>query len=72
MRHKIVTFFLHDQFDKLKGNYGDPKGGRLFGVVEHLDDYLKDGWLVKDVKTMGGAGGTLSGWVIVLLERPSY
>ena len=66
MKQKLVTFFLRDN---TKGVYGDPKDGKLFGVSEHLEDYLKEGWTVKDVKTMGGAGGRMSGWVIVVLEK---
>lgn len=68
MKHKLVTFFLHDHC-RDKGAYGDPKSNALFGVTEHLQEHLKDGWLVKDIETLGGAGGCLSGWVIVLLEK---
>ena len=66
MKQKLVTFFLHDN---TKGVYGDPKDNKLFGVSEHLEGYLKEGWIVKNVKTMGGAGGSMSGWVIVVLEK---
>lgn len=66
---KLVTIFLHDSFDQKKGSYGEPTSNRLFGVSEHLEEYLKEGWTVKEFKTLGGAGGLLSGWIIVLLEK---
>jgi hypothetical protein len=66
-RHKLVTVFLHDKAES--GRYGDPKANPLFGVTEHLENYLKEGWAVKDLRTLGGAGGCLSGWVVVLLEK---
>lgn len=68
-KQKFVTIFLHDRYDKKQGDYGDPECSRLFGVTEHLEDYLKDGWTVKEFKTFGGAGGCLSGWIVVLLEK---
>lgn len=68
MKQKLVTMFLHDVQSE-KGAYGDPKTNRLFGVTEHLQEYLDDGWTIKDVKTLGGAGGCLSGWIVVLLEK---
>lgn len=57
MKQKLVTVFLHDRVDGKKA-YGDPAGNPLFGVSEHLESYLKEGWLVKSVQTMGGAGDT--------------
>lgn len=69
MEQKLVTVFLHDKFDATKGGYGDPASSPLFGVAEHLEDLLKEGWRVKDLHTLGGAGGCLSGWVVALLER---
>lgn len=64
---KVVTFFLHDNCRG--GNYGDPKASPLFDVTEHLNAYLADGWRVTSIDTLGGAGGKLSGWVIVVLDR---
>ena len=69
MRNKIVTFFLHDHFDKKKGGYGNADASDLFGVKDHLTEYLDDGWTVKDLRTLGGAGGCLSGWVVAVLEK---
>ncbi|MBI2195327.1 MAG: hypothetical protein HYU36_25380 [Planctomycetes bacterium] len=70
VRHKLVTFFLHDVHEKLKGSYGNPSSNLLFGVTEHLEDYMEAGWHVRDFKVLGGPGGCLSGWVVVLLEMP--
>ncbi len=40
---------------------------------EHLDKYLNDGWIIKQIVPLDGSGGgqTLasSGWVFVLLEK---
>lgn len=69
MKQKIVTVFLHDTFDAQRGDYGEPKASPLFGVTEHLNDYLKDGWEVKSLATLGGAGGRLSGWIVALLQK---
>ena len=68
MKQKLVTVFLHDRVDGKKA-YGDPAGNPLFAVSEHLESYLKEGWLVKNVQTMGAAGGHLSGWIVALLEK---
>ena len=67
-RQKLISFFLHD---KASGSYGDPKSNKLFGICEHLEEFLQDGWRVEDFKVLGGAGGCLSGWVIVLLQKTS-
>ena len=71
-KQKLVTIFLHDRFEKQNGGYGDPKSNSLFGVSEHLENYLEDGWTIKEFQTMGGAGGCLSGWIVVLLEKAPY
>jgi predicted nucleic acid-binding protein len=60
-----------ERFEK-KGNYGDPSCNPLFGLTEHLESYIQEGWTIKEFKTLGGVGGCLSGWVIVLLEKPPY
>ncbi len=70
MKQKLVTVFLHDKFDAARGSYGDPKASPCFGIGEHLENYLKEGWLVKNLQTLGGAGGCMSGWVVALLEKP--
>ena len=67
MKYKVVTTFLHDRSE---GAYGDAQANRLFGIVEHFEQYLAAGWVVKDLKTMGGAGGRLSGWIVAVLEKP--
>ena len=63
-KQKLVSFFLHDAHDSSKGSYGDANANALFGVREHLNDYLQDGWKVTNVSVLGGVGGCLSGWVI--------
>ncbi len=70
MAQRLVTVFLHDAFDPRKGGYGDPEASPLFGVAEHLAGDLADGWRVKELATIGGAGGKLSGWIVALLEKP--
>lgn len=68
MKQKLVTVFLHDMGAKGK-NYGDPDAGAFYGVKEHLQEYLSDGWRVREFKPMCAAGGCLSGWIVVLLEK---
>ena len=68
MLQKLVTIFLHDQVGRGK-KYGDPEANPFLGVCEHLEEYLDRGWRIKDVQTMGGAGGMMSGWVVVLMEK---
>lgn len=69
MRQRLVTIFVHDRFDPKKGGYGDPEASPLFGLADHLTDELADGWTIREVRTLGGAGGCLSGWIVVVLER---
>ena len=42
-------------------------------VLEHLDNYLSQGWRVVSVTPPGGAGGgkaeEFGGWIVVVLER---
>jgi hypothetical protein len=42
-------------------------------VKEHLTDYLAQGWLIKEFKSLDGSGGgettASGGWIIVLLEK---
>ena len=54
-RQKLVTFFLHD--GHAKGAYGDPSSNDAFGIKEHLNDYLQNGWKVTNLSVLGGAGG---------------
>ena len=67
---KLVTIFLSDDDDE------------DMEVVEHLDEYLTDGWSVLSVTPLGagagyGAGGEanseghcyVAGWMAVLLEK---
>jgi hypothetical protein len=65
---KLVSFFLHDKVGKNE-TYGDPEVNVHFGVQEHLAEYLEQGWSVKELTVLGGAGGCLSGWVVVLLDK---
>ena len=71
-KQKLVTVFLHDKQDKGKGAYGDPSTGSCFGVQEHLQEYLDDGWEITEIKTLGGAGGCLSGWIVAVLKKSAY
>lgn len=69
MSQKLVTVFVHDNTNKGKSVYGDPGAGEFFGVKEHLQSHLSEGWRIKEFKILGGAGGCLSGWIVVLLEK---
>ena len=70
-KQKLVTVFLHDQMSP-NGAYGDSESGPCFGVREHLEEYLGEGWEIAKLDSIGGAGGCLSGWVIVVLEKSAY
>ena len=72
MEHKLVTIFLHDKFDGAKGSYGEAAAGPFFGVKEHLSELLEQGWTIKEIQTIGGAGGGLSGWIVAVLEKKPY
>jgi hypothetical protein len=44
----------------------------VHGKVEtHLEDLLADGWTIKQLSAMGGAGGGSDGmgWIVALLEK---
>lgn len=67
---KLVTIYFNNR----------EEGFRYREVHEHLDDYLKDGWIVKMMMPVGssyGAGGGdtyrfeegTCGWLSVLLEK---
>lgn len=71
-KQKLVSFFLHDGHDSKKGGYGEASASPMFGVQEHLNDYLQDGWKVTNVSVLGGPGGRLSGWVIAVLDKSPY
>jgi hypothetical protein len=68
---KLVTIYLDNSaYGKGKmivGSLADKHGL----VEEHLQDELKEGWIVKAVHGFGGNSDALSvrGWVVALLEK---
>ena len=71
MTEKLITIFVHDKITG-KGNYGDDLASPYFGVKEHMTEYFKDGFKIKSINTIGGAGGCLSGWIIVHISDAPF
>ena len=77
---KLVTVYLHDrqEWDAAHQSYGYSEARCVSGLCdkknftrEYLSQYLKDGWVVKSIDTLGGASsGNALGWLVVLLEKP--
>ena len=69
MMQKLVTIHLTN-YAYAKGEL-KRKGEETHGFVEeHLQEYLNDGWVINSVTGLGGGTEyTVSGWVIVLLEK---
>jgi hypothetical protein len=63
---KLVTIYLDRASYKITGRRSPEQS---HGVVqEHLESYLAEGW---SIKLIAGAGGMVSGWVVVVLEKLS-
>ena len=65
---KLITVYLRDNVGNSPTSHGS--------VQEHLDDYLKEGWEVKNMVPVGSVacGGDTSttkvaGWLSILLEK---
>ena len=80
MEQKLVSIYL--DVSGMLGKHGIQKKQRKFEnpqskdtnwygfVEEHLQAYLKDGWIIKSMTAFGGAGSyTVAGWIVVLLEK---
>ena len=77
MVQKLVTFYLVSNREELEELEELRRGRKLrnFKAKEHLQEYLRDGWVIRDYKTLDGSssGHSIrhSGWVVVLLDRSS-
>lgn len=60
-RQKLVSIYMTDTLDQ------------DVNLQEHLDDYFRQGYLVKGITPMGAASGVeghrVSGWVFITLEK---
>ena len=70
-KQKLVTIYLENfayaKGKTLVGSFADKHGF----VEEHLSQFLKAGWQVKQIHGFGGNSDSLAvrGWIVVLLER---
>ena len=74
---KLISVYLDSlNFrDDRKESWHQRRGDVIHGLCEeHLDEYLKDGWMVKSISSFGGHGESsaydgVRGFVMVLLEK---
>lgn len=61
MAQKLVTLFLSRVLEEADA----------VEIEEHLQEYLDEGWYIKEVHPLSGGGRSdvLGAWVVVLLER---
>jgi hypothetical protein len=70
-KQKLVTIYLDNvayaKGKTLVGSFADKHGL----VEEHLSQFLRAGWHIKQIHGFGGNSDSLAvrGWVLVLLER---
>lgn len=71
---KLVTIYLRDKFAvDHQSDDGEitPQFRATHGFVsEHLSEELRQGWCVKQLKTISGSGrDEFGGYIVVLLEK---
>jgi hypothetical protein len=70
-KQKLVTIYLDNiayaKGKTLVGSFADKQGL----VEEHLAQYLRAGWQIKQIHGFGGNSDSLAvrGWIVVLLEK---
>jgi hypothetical protein len=70
-KQKLVTIYLDNvayaKGKTLVGSFADKHGL----VEEHLSQFLRAGWQIKQIHGFGGNSDSLAarGWIVVLLER---
>lgn len=61
MKQKLISIYLTDV------------NSAHLEKVEHLSDYLNDGWSISSITALNGSGGgdasVSAGWIVVFLEK---